>query len=476
MTASPIDAKMDVVQAASELECLLDSKIATTSDMSLTEAIKKPLEQIMRYDALPQAGYETELLRDVKSRYEHVPVFKHVFERAIQIARHLGRWCADSYILHAFGHDKAGKYEMDIEKKFHARRVQHEIIELDNAVQEIREAIEYVQTRRDVLDKIGSADYSSKVRELHRYLQLQFERTSDHRCIVFVDRRYTARMLHNLFMRLATSHMRGHFLVGSNNGGLDEDTFTFKQQVLTLMKFRKGEINCLFATSVAEEGLDVPDCNLIIRFDMYTTMIQYVQSRGRARNRNSKFIHMIENGNSIHSQTLNDVRYAEQVMRKYCDLLPEDRKLQGNQDNLEVLLEREGQMETLIDPLWSQTYVRQCTEHTCALRHCGPDRKRRASASYLCYSTSRPKVHRRSHAARRLSLAIQARRHSHKEVAGQKICSFQCLQVSARTQLPEREPGSCLPEEVTCYAERAFGCGHESHFRIWYADQAKDLG
>ncbi|MGG6498377.1 UNVERIFIED_CONTAM: hypothetical protein NY603_36170, partial [Bacteroidetes bacterium 56_B9] len=81
----------------------------------------------------------------------------------------------------------------------------------------IREAIEYVQTRKDVLDRLQSTDLSSKVQKLQHYLRLQFERPSDHRCIVFVDRRYTARMLHNLFLRLSTPHMRGHFLVGSNN-------------------------------------------------------------------------------------------------------------------------------------------------------------------------------------------------------------------------------------------------------------------
>lgn len=47
MTASPIDAKVDVALAATELETVLDSKIATTEDMSLIDAVKKPDECVL---------------------------------------------------------------------------------------------------------------------------------------------------------------------------------------------------------------------------------------------------------------------------------------------------------------------------------------------------------------------------------------------------------------------------------------------
>lgn len=47
MTASPIDAKTDVALAAHELETILHSRIATTQDMSLTNAVKKPDEHIL---------------------------------------------------------------------------------------------------------------------------------------------------------------------------------------------------------------------------------------------------------------------------------------------------------------------------------------------------------------------------------------------------------------------------------------------
>lgn len=351
MTASPIDAKTDVVQAASELEALLDCRIATTSHMSLSENIKRPSEHILRYQALPHTGFETQLLQAVKARYGHIHVFSGTFERATDVARHLGRWCADCFLLQSLSPEKSVKYEIAVQRNFYARRAHHDVKELDDALKEVRDAVDFVQQEAvSFLSKTDMSDLSPKVLELAKYLAMQFEKPSNHRCIVFVDRRATARILARLFRQIGSQHMRGYFLVGGNHGGVDEDAFSFRQQVFTLLKFRKGELNCLFATSVAEEGLDVPDCNLVIRFDIYNTMIQYVQSRGRARNKNSNFIHMIEMGNSVHEERLNEVRYQEASMRSFCNLLPEDRKLQGTDDSVEQLLEKEKNLRVYIEP------------------------------------------------------------------------------------------------------------------------------
>jgi endoribonuclease Dicer len=126
---------------------------------------------------------------------------------------------------------------------------------------------------------------------------------------------------------------------------------SFHEQALTMMNFRKestregvkakGFINCLFATSVAEEGLDIPDCNLVIRFDLYTTLIQYIQSRGRARHGNSRYIHMYEEGNQDHLMIIKEVRQNEGILKRFCDALPEDRKLTGNDFDMDHILAKE---------------------------------------------------------------------------------------------------------------------------------------
>ena len=54
-----------------------------------------------------------------------------------------------------------------------------------------------------------------------------------------------------------------------------------------MSSFHKGETNLLIATTVAEEGLDIPECNLMIRYEHVTNEIAKVQTHGRARAENS---------------------------------------------------------------------------------------------------------------------------------------------------------------------------------------------
>jgi endoribonuclease Dicer len=88
---------------------------------------------------------------------------------------------------------------------------------------------------------------------------------------------------------------------------------------------------------------------LVIRFDLYRTMVQYVQSRGRARQNNSKFLHMAEAGNSEHAQLIHEVRFQESAMRHFCEALPEDRRLDSKEETLEAMMAKEKALPVYVE-------------------------------------------------------------------------------------------------------------------------------
>lgn len=53
--------------------------------------------------------------------------------------------------------------------------------------------------------------------------------------------------------------------------------FLQNEQKEVISKFRTGKINLLIATTVAEEGLDIKECNIVIRYGLVTNEIAMVQ-------------------------------------------------------------------------------------------------------------------------------------------------------------------------------------------------------
>ncbi len=70
-----------------------------------------------------------------------------------------------------------------------------------------------------------------------------------------------------------------------------------KEQQRIINEFRKGAFNCLIATSVAEEGLDIPRVDVVIFYEPVPSAIRTVQRRGRTgRHGKGKMILLVTNG------------------------------------------------------------------------------------------------------------------------------------------------------------------------------------
>ena len=333
-----------------ELEGLLHCKIATSADLALVKAsVSRPEEKVVVYARLP-APYTSPLCTELENRFQGVNCLTKYFRQAKEIASELGEWCADRLWYLVLADEELEKLQRKSEQAFASEGVRREV--LDQEMRLLKEAKEVVMDPSHPLPppSLEGQSLSSKVKSLKEYLDGQYENPTEARCIVFVRKRFTARLLAELFGRIGTKHMRLAVLIGTGQAEAGDLKVTIRQQMLTLMKFRKGELNLLFATSIAEEGLDIPDCNVIVRFDLYVTLIQYIQSRGRARHKRSRYIHMLEMGNPYHTQILHDVHQGERLMRDFCNRLPSDRLLYGNDFDLDTCLSKERAYQTYTEP------------------------------------------------------------------------------------------------------------------------------
>ncbi|ELW47101.1 Interferon-induced helicase C domain-containing protein 1 [Tupaia chinensis] len=121
----------------------------------------------------------------------------------------------------------------------------------------------------------------------------------------------TDRFLIDLFFEVG---VKAHHLIGAGHSS-EFKPMTQNEQREVISKFRTGKINLLIATTVAEEGLDIKECNIVIRYGLVTNEIAMVQARGRARADESTYVLVAPSGSGvIERETVNDFR--EKMMYK----------------------------------------------------------------------------------------------------------------------------------------------------------------
>ncbi|KAM4534890.1 ATP-dependent RNA helicase DHX58 [Fundulus diaphanus] len=111
---------------------------------------------------------------------------------------------------------------------------------------------------------------------------------------------------------LQKAGVKAAILTGAGNG---ITYMTQNEQADTIRNFRNGKLNLLISTSVAEEGLDIPECNLVVRYGLLTNEIAQQQASGRARARDSQYsVVALAGGREVRRERINE--YLEELTGK----------------------------------------------------------------------------------------------------------------------------------------------------------------
>ena len=115
-----------------------------------------------------------------------------------------------------------------------------------------------------------------KLLKLKELVQEEFSRDPATKIIIFTQFRDSAQ---DIVQELSSQGVKNHIFVGqAKKKGLG---FSQKQQKEILDRFRQGEFSVLIATSVAEEGLDIPKVDSVIFYEPVPSAIRAIQRRGR---------------------------------------------------------------------------------------------------------------------------------------------------------------------------------------------------
>uniref|UniRef100_A0A7N0U744 Uncharacterized protein n=1 Tax=Kalanchoe fedtschenkoi TaxID=63787 RepID=A0A7N0U744_KALFE len=346
MTASPVIRKgvssiADCEGQLSQLESTLDSQIYTIQDRTeLEQFVPAAQEEICWYQPSPISALNLidqmescwskcdDFLVKVQSSLESN--YKDVDDRFQTLRKRLSTDHAK--ILHCL--NDLGLICAHEAAKVCLENASHSLVECDMYGKSLMQWKYYLQEVLKLLESSMSADpligYNTlsesqqanieAIRvglvspKLHQLIQLfgSFGDAADVLCLIFVDRIITAKVIERLTKRITRlSHFTVSYLTGSNSS---VDALAPHMQRETLQSFRSGMVNLLFATDVVEEGIHVPNCSYVIRFDLPKTVRSYVQSRGRARQNKSRFIMMLERGNKKQKTHVFDIHRSEVSM------------------------------------------------------------------------------------------------------------------------------------------------------------------
>lgn len=321
LTASPImNSRLDGIE---EIERKMDAVCRTPAihREELTSVVKLPEMRCVSYTSLLEpmslSSYTTSMLslqevlgqveRDIfndpevlqlkaknseRSRAELEPMLMKKSTYAItemrtfvrkshEIRRQLGPWAVDRFIMQGIAQHQG---PLDDPFLFQQGRFKKDYVS---------GWLSRVQTSSNPTSGLC---LSEKMQTLVRVL---LESPADARGIVFVDQTATVSMLAQvlpLIPELKTRFQVG-MMVGTSQSSKRAQILGELHRKLGdthLEKFRHGTLNLLVATTVLEEGIDVPACNLVVCFDPPANLKSFIQRRGRARKGTARLILLVD--------------------------------------------------------------------------------------------------------------------------------------------------------------------------------------
>lgn len=157
-----------------------------------------------------------------------------------------------------------------------------------------------------------------KLEKVVPILKTQFLSKPDSRVIVFTHYRDTCDLMKNTLEKI--EGFKPVRFVGQSSKGEDIG-LNQKEQKEIIEKFKSGEFNILVATSIAEEGLDIPATDLVVLYEPVPSEIRTIQRRGRTGRRRAGKVVMLVTRHTKDEAYFYSSRKKEMQMKRELESL-----------------------------------------------------------------------------------------------------------------------------------------------------------
>jgi len=139
----------------------------------------------------------------------------------------------------------------------------------------------HYQFVRSEIEKEGQSNLSHpKINKVKSLIKEEIKEFQNSKVIIFTQYREMAEFLKSKLRDEFSHYLKVEKFIGQSSK-IDDTGFSQTKQIDILKEFRENNINILIATSVAEEGLDIPNVDAIICYESVPSEIRLIQRRGR---------------------------------------------------------------------------------------------------------------------------------------------------------------------------------------------------
>ena len=164
---------------------------------------------------------------------------------------------------------------------------------------------------RKAAEKLG--EIHPKVTQVSDMITERLKENPNSRILIFTEYRYTVQNLNQVLKNI--DEVKVAPFIGQATSGKQKG-MTQKEQLARLEEFRSGEVNVLVATSVGEEGLDVPSADLVLMYEPVPSAIRAIQRRGRTARQSSGTVKTLIARNTRDEFVNNAAKVRERRMYK----------------------------------------------------------------------------------------------------------------------------------------------------------------